>query len=281
MSAAVPDPFLSRCARLTSLDPRALPRSNDDGWLVGGGEGGDSPPWLMPHPDSAHVEVAHIGNGDPEKGGLSETDIRMIMSTLYFQPIRLGDRRDRPSALLLCTHWTPTINTKCSACSLARSRGTVCGRAVWAHPIALLGLRALSHRVLPSRLVTNDDLPWSEMELLFDRDENPDLMAVQEQLRAAYTNRLVSFPPTFHMTITRKLHWRSAALRDQFLAGGNAAIQQWRAANPWGVVLGADPAAFRANDTNIGVTEPELASPGGLYLYWNRNNVKAYFPPAA
>ena len=135
------------------------------------------------------------------------------------------------------------------------------------------------HEVLPSRVVTNGDLPWSEMELRFDRDENPDLAAVQEQLRARVTNRMVSFPPTFHMSITRKLHWRSAELRDQFLAGANAAVSRWRAANPRGVVLTADPAAPRANDTNLGVSEPELASPGGLYLFWNRNDIRAYFPP--
>ena len=69
-------------------------------------------------------------------------------------------------------------------------------------------------------------------------------------------------------------------------AKGNAVIQKWRAANPLGVVLTADPLAVQANATtmngtamNDGVTETELTSPGGLYLYWNRNDIKAYFPP--
>lgn len=195
--------------------------TNDDGWLVGGGEGGGSPPWMLPNPDSAHVELIHIGNGDPTTGGLSEAEIRKIMANASFEPI--------------C--------------------------------------------VLPSRLVTNGDLPWSEMELRFDRSENPDLANVQERLRALFTNRMVSFPASFHMSITRKLHWRSDEHKESFLAAGNAAIQRWRAANPNGVVLRPDPAAPVANDTSLGVTMPELASPGGLYLYWNRNDIRGYFPP--
>jgi len=74
---------------LTDRDWQFACETNDDGWLVGGGEGEDSPPWMMPNPDSAHVEVVHIGNGEPSKGGLSEAEIRRIMDTVDFGPIRV------------------------------------------------------------------------------------------------------------------------------------------------------------------------------------------------
>ena len=74
---------------LTDRDWQYACETNDDGWLVGGGEGEDSPPWMMPNPDSAHVEVIHIGNGEPSKGGLSEAEIRRIMDTVDFGPIRV------------------------------------------------------------------------------------------------------------------------------------------------------------------------------------------------
>ena len=42
--------------------------TNDDGWLVGGGEGGDGS-YVLHNPDSAHIEVVHIGSGSSETGG--------------------------------------------------------------------------------------------------------------------------------------------------------------------------------------------------------------------
>ncbi|GAX16612.1 hypothetical protein FisN_7Lh347 [Fistulifera solaris] len=42
--------------------------TNDDGWLVGGGEPLDS--YKLPAPDSAHVEIMRIGTYRPEWGGL-------------------------------------------------------------------------------------------------------------------------------------------------------------------------------------------------------------------
>ena len=49
--------------------------SNDDGWLVGGGEPGPPTTYKLAAKDSAHVEIMRIGTYRPEWGGISEKDI--------------------------------------------------------------------------------------------------------------------------------------------------------------------------------------------------------------
>ena len=61
---------------------------------------------------------------------------------------------------------------------------------------------------------------------MFDTKDNPDLVAVQDAMRKLFTNRKVSWPDHFHMSIARKAHWRSAKLRKEFLDVGNAVIWQ-------------------------------------------------------
>ena len=39
--------------------------TNDDGWLVGGGEPGPPRSYKLPAPDSAHVELMRIGTYNP------------------------------------------------------------------------------------------------------------------------------------------------------------------------------------------------------------------------
>ena len=61
---------------------------NDDGWLVGGGEGGAAS-FNLPSPDSAHIEVFHLGSGDPARGGVNESEIRDAMASLVFPPLKI------------------------------------------------------------------------------------------------------------------------------------------------------------------------------------------------
>jgi hypothetical protein len=52
-----------------------LQSTNDDGWLVGGGEPGPPKSYKLPAKDSAHVEIMRIGTFNPEWGGISEKEI--------------------------------------------------------------------------------------------------------------------------------------------------------------------------------------------------------------
>ena len=52
-----------------------LQSTNDDGWLVGGGEAGQPKSYKLAAKDSAHVEIMRIGTYNPEWGGISEKEI--------------------------------------------------------------------------------------------------------------------------------------------------------------------------------------------------------------
>lgn len=55
--------------------------TNDDGWLVGGGEPGPPKSYKLPAKDSAHVEIMRIGTYNPQWGGVSEKEIIEVMKS--------------------------------------------------------------------------------------------------------------------------------------------------------------------------------------------------------
>ena len=56
-------------------DYEFLMSSNDDGWLVGGGEPGQPASYKLAAKDSAHVELMRIGTYRPDWGGITEEQI--------------------------------------------------------------------------------------------------------------------------------------------------------------------------------------------------------------
>ena len=56
-------------------DYEYLSSTNDDGWLVGGGEPGAPKSYKLAAKDSAHVEIMRIGTYKPEWGGISEKEV--------------------------------------------------------------------------------------------------------------------------------------------------------------------------------------------------------------
>jgi hypothetical protein len=196
--------------------------TSDDGWLVGGGEGGDS--FVLQNPDSAHVELVHIGSGDPTRGGLSKAQIVDAMSRVQFPPIK----------------------------------------------------------VKPSFVQLNDDEP-PEFELRFMAEDNPSLRLAHEIIDPEFINRnrnaetFTDYKFHFHMSITRKISFRSFEDRARFLQHAAEVVEHWRMMYPDGVLLQPDP-----REDLAGKLHPdEIAKPGGLYLFWGRNKVVAYFPPTS
>lgn len=49
--------------------------TNDDGWLVGGGEPGPPESYKLAAKDTAHAEIMRIGTYRPEWGGVTEKDV--------------------------------------------------------------------------------------------------------------------------------------------------------------------------------------------------------------
>mmetsp|Transcript_25592 Transcript_25592/g.47052 ORF Transcript_25592/g.47052 Transcript_25592/m.47052 type:complete len:323 (+) Transcript_25592:121-1089(+) len=58
-----------------------LQSTNDDGWLVGGGEPRPPKSYKLPAKDSAHVEIMRIGTYNPEWGGIREEEIIEVMKS--------------------------------------------------------------------------------------------------------------------------------------------------------------------------------------------------------
>lgn len=61
-------------------DYKFLFSTNDDGWLVGGGEPGPPISYKLAAKDSAHVEILRIGTYKPEWGGVALDDILKLMT---------------------------------------------------------------------------------------------------------------------------------------------------------------------------------------------------------
>lgn len=78
--------------------------TNDDGWLVGGGEPPES--YKLSAPDSAHVEIMRIGTYEPSWGGVSEENIikalqsgKILIPEMIVLPTGVVANQDDPPEL--------------------------------------------------------------------------------------------------------------------------------------------------------------------------------------
>jgi hypothetical protein len=80
--------------------------SNDDGWLVGGGEPGPPLSYKLPAPDSAHVEIMRIGTYEAAWGGLPASTIiedlkagKILIPEISVVPTAVVANKDVPPEL--------------------------------------------------------------------------------------------------------------------------------------------------------------------------------------
>lgn len=80
--------------------------SNDDGWLVGGGEPGPPHSYKLPAPDSAHVEIMRIGTYNKTWGGIPLEDImdafttgKILIPEITVVPTAVVENDDNPPEL--------------------------------------------------------------------------------------------------------------------------------------------------------------------------------------
>uniref|UniRef100_A0A6S8KGF1 Uncharacterized protein n=1 Tax=Amphora coffeiformis TaxID=265554 RepID=A0A6S8KGF1_9STRA len=65
--------------RVQDRDYEHIFSTNDDGWLVGGGEPGPPTSYKLAAKDSAHVEIMRIGTYEPAWGGMYQKDIVQML----------------------------------------------------------------------------------------------------------------------------------------------------------------------------------------------------------
>mmetsp|Transcript_28903 Transcript_28903/g.60114 ORF Transcript_28903/g.60114 Transcript_28903/m.60114 type:complete len:320 (+) Transcript_28903:109-1068(+) len=87
-------------------DYEYIASTNDDGWLVGGGEPGPPMSYKLPAKDSAHVEIMRIGTFNPEWGGIAEKEIvdvltsgKILIPQIEVLPTAVVANGDRPPEL--------------------------------------------------------------------------------------------------------------------------------------------------------------------------------------
>jgi hypothetical protein len=92
--------------RVQDREYQYLYSSNDDGWLVGGGEPGPPHSYKLPARDSAHVEIMRIGTYNPNMGGLDPNKLletlksgRILIPEMTVVPTAVVPNGDRPPEL--------------------------------------------------------------------------------------------------------------------------------------------------------------------------------------
>lgn len=90
-------------------DYEFLMSSNDDGWLVGGGEPGPPTSYKLAAKDSSHVEIMRIGTYRPDWGGISEED---IVSALNSGKILIPQMEVVPTAVVANPDTPPELEIR-------------------------------------------------------------------------------------------------------------------------------------------------------------------------
>lgn len=90
--------------------------TNDDGWLVGGGEPGPPTSYKLAAKDSAHVEIMRIGTFNPEWGGLKKEDIiqaiqsgSILIPQIEVLPTAVVANPDKPPELEIRFDMVPKV----------------------------------------------------------------------------------------------------------------------------------------------------------------------------
>ena len=90
--------------------------TNDDGWLVGGGEPGPPTSYKLPAKDSAHVEIMRIGTYEPAWGGVAREDIiqtlrdgKILIPEITVVPTAVVANGDKPPELEIRFDMKPSV----------------------------------------------------------------------------------------------------------------------------------------------------------------------------
>jgi hypothetical protein len=163
--------------------------SNDDGWLVGGGEPGPPDSYKLAAKDSAHVEIMRIGTYQPEWGGLA---VERIVQALQEGAIFIPEIQVLPTAVVANPDTPPELEI----------RFDMQDPAVPVHADIL-----------------NPEMPLPV---------NWQLRFLHNQLFRHFEFPSRFCPGAFHSTILRKAEFRSPADRKAYFDKCAAAVAEWK-----------------------------------------------------
>jgi hypothetical protein len=164
--------------------------TNDDGWLVGGGEPGPPHSYKLAAKDSAHVEIMRIGTYRPEWGGLT---VESIVQALQEGAIFIPEIQVLPTAVVANPDTPPELEVR-------------------------FDLQDPGVPVSADILDTTKPLPV-----------NWQLRFLHNQLFRHFEFPSRFCPGPFHSTILRKAEFRSSADRTAYFHKCAAAVAAWKA----------------------------------------------------
>jgi hypothetical protein len=165
--------------------------TNDDGWLVGGGEPGPPHSYKLAAKDSAHVEIMRIGTYQPEWGGLT---VESIVQALQEGAIFIPEIQVLPTAVVANPDTPPELEIR-------------------------FDLQDPAVPVYADILDINKPLPI-----------NWQLRFLHNQLFHHFEFPSRFCPGAFHSTILRKAEFRSSVDRTAYFHKCAAAVAVWKAA---------------------------------------------------
>mmetsp|Transcript_10748 Transcript_10748/g.25609 ORF Transcript_10748/g.25609 Transcript_10748/m.25609 type:complete len:467 (-) Transcript_10748:122-1522(-) len=166
--------------------------TNDDGWLVGGGEPGPPASYKLAAKDSSHVEIMRIGTYRPEWGGL---DLDYLLKVMKSGEILIPQIEVVPTAVVANPDQPPELEIRFD----------------------------MEPEIIDHDLIGSDDtsLPI-----------NWQLRFLHNQLFKKFEFPSRFCPGAFHSTILRKAEFRSESHRQQYFEKCADAIKKWRALGP-------------------------------------------------
>lgn len=164
--------------------------TNDDGWLVGGGEPGPPDSYKLAAKDSAHVEIMRIGTYKPEWGGLT---VESIVQALQDGAIFIPEIQVLPTAVVANSDTPPELEIRFD---MQDPAVPVCAD------------------------ILNPDKPLPI---------NWQLRFLHNQLFQHFEFPSRFCPGAFHSTILRKAEFRSSADRKAYFDKCATAVTIWRA----------------------------------------------------
>lgn len=178
--------------RVLDRDYKYIFSSNDDGWLVGGGEPGPPHSYKLAAPDSAHVEIMRIGTYNASWGGIASA--KEIIQAVKEGKILIPEMTVVPTAVVANSDSPPELEIR-------------------------FDMAPAYH----------DPEPDSEYEAL---PVNWQLRFVQNQLYRHFNFPSRFTPGAFHSTILRKAEFRSPAAESSYFARCDKAVRRWRRQGP-------------------------------------------------
>jgi hypothetical protein len=219
--------------------------TNDDGWLVGGGEPGPPKSYKLAAPDSAHVEIMRLGTFRPDWGGVAVTD---VVEALRAGKILIPEITVVPTAVVANGDVPPELEIRFD--------------------------------LAPAYHADPHDSPTSDLPAL---PVNWQLRFIHNQLFRlfAYPSRFC--PGPFHSTIVRKAEFRTPQLHDAYFTKCDAVVAAWRRAGPQPLVPPVTKNVERVRYPKKVVIGGELGSDpqyqSGLWLFTDRNTPTHLFEP--